>query len=151
MLREFRETILETTWRNQTIPQFKKTPPVGTNLLDVVERSLDDDKAQDVVVIELSGKSAIADHLVVASGTSQRHVGAMAEHLREQLKKAGLKPVAVEGMPQCDWVLVDGGDVVVHLFRPEVRDFYNIEKMWGSTAPTAKEGSDVDAVTEIRV
>jgi len=151
MLREFRETILETIWRNQTIPQFKKTPPIGTNLLDVVERSLDDDKAQDVVVIELSGKSAIADHLVVASGTSQRHVGAMAEHLREQLKKAGLKPVAVEGMPQCDWVLVDGGDVVVHLFRPEVRDFYNIEKMWGSTDPAAKEGSDVDAVTEIRV
>lgn len=109
-------------------------------MLDVVERSLDGDKAQDVVVIELSGKSAIADYLVVASGTSQRHVGAMAEHLREQLKKSGISPVPLEGMPQCDWVLVDGGDVVVHLFRPEVREFYNIEKMWGAEGPAPKGG-----------
>lgn len=131
---------MEATWRNQTIPQSVKTPPKGSNLLDVVERSLDDDKANDVVVIELSGKSEIADYLVVASGTSQRHVGAMAEHLREQLKKTGQMPVAIEGVPQCDWVLVDGGDVVVHLFRPEVRDFYNIEKMWGVDS-VAKDGA----------
>lgn len=117
----------------------------GVNLLDVVERSLDGDKAQDVVVIELTGKSSIADHLVVASGTSQRHVGAMAEHLREAIKKEGHFPVPVEGMPQCDWVLVDGGDVVVHLFRPEVREFYNIEKMWGVETAATKDGAAVEA------
>ena len=137
---------METTWRNQTIPQSEKTPPVGTNLLDVVERSLDDDKAQDVIVINLTGKSDIADYLVVASGTSQRHVGAMAEHLRTQLKKVGMVSVAVEGMPQCDWVLVDGGDVVVHLFRPEVREFYNIEKMWGASGPDPKQGPAAEAL-----
>ena len=136
---------MEATWRNQTIPQSVKSPPKGQNLLDVVERSLDDDKAQDVVVIELSGKSDIADYLVVASGTSQRHVGAMAEHLREELKHTGIVPVAIEGMPQCDWVLVDGGDVVVHLFRPEVRDFYNIEKMWGATGPVSPGGATAGA------
>ena len=136
---------MEATWRNQTIPHSVKTLPDGASLLDVVERSLDDDKAQDVVVIELTGKSEIADYLVVASGTSQRHVGAMAEHLREQLKKAGIIPVAIEGMPQCDWVLVDGGDVVVHLFRPEVREFYNIEKMWGAAGLPAKPDSAAEA------
>jgi ribosome-associated protein len=103
--------------------------------LDVVVNSLDDDKAQDVVVIELLGKSDIADYLVVASGTSGRQVVAIAEHLRERLKQAGLSKVAAEGMSQGDWVLVDGGDVIVHLFRPEVRAFYNIEKMWGVDLP----------------
>lgn len=137
---------MQTTWRNQTIPQSTKTPPVGANVLDVVERSLGDDKAQDVVVIDLMGKSDFADYLVVASGTSQRHVGAMAEHLRAELKKIGMVTVAIEGMPQCDWVLVDGGDVVVHLFRPEVRDFYNIEKMWGASGPGPKEGPTAQAL-----
>ena len=137
-------------WRNRTIPQSVKTPPKGSKLLDVVEHSLDGDKAQDIVVIELTGKSSIADYLVVASGTSQRHVGAMAEHLREALKKAGLTSVALEGTPQCDWVLVDGGDVVVHLFRPEVREFYNIEKMWGVDGPVARDAA-VAETAEARV
>lgn len=97
--------------------------------------SLDDDKAQDVTVIELFGKSDIADYLVVASGTSGRQVVAIAEHLRERLKHAGITGISVEGMSQGDWVLVDGGDVIVHLFRPEVRAFYNIEKMWGVDMP----------------
>lgn len=96
---------------------------------------MDDDKAQDVTVIKLSGKSDIADFLVIATGTSARQVAAIAEHLRERLKQAGLTSVAVEGLPQGDWVLVDGGDVVVHLFRPEVREFYHIEKMWGVETP----------------
>ena len=137
---------MQTTWRNQTIPQSENTPPVVANLLDVVERSLDDDKAQDVVVIDLMGKSDFADYLVVASGTSQRHVGSMAEHLRAELKKTGMLTVAIEGMPQCDWVLVDGGDVVVHLFRPEVREFYNIEKMWGASGPDPKQGPTAEAL-----
>ena len=120
-------------------------------MLDVVERSLDGDKAQNIVVIELSGKSSIADYLVVASGTSQRHVGAMAEHLREELKKSGFSSISVEGMPQCDWVLVDGGDVVTHLFRPEVREFYNIEKMWGAEGPADKDAALKEARAEAKV
>ena len=104
-------------------------------MLELVENSLDDDKAQDVAVINLAGKTDIADFLVVASGTSQRQIGAMTDHLRERLKKGGLERVSVEGLPQCDWVLIDAGDVVVHLFRPEIRAFYNIEKMWSGPRP----------------
>jgi ribosome-associated protein len=101
-------------------------------LLDLVRASLDDDKAEDVVAIDLAGKSTIADFMVVASGRSQRHVGAMAEHLREALKAAGIARVSLEGAARADWVLIDGGDIIVHLFRPEVRAFYNLEKMWGA-------------------
>jgi len=102
-----------------------------------VVNSLEDDKAQDVVVIELFGKSDIADYLVVASGTSGRQVVAIAQHLRERLSHAGITGIGLEGIAQGDWVLVDGGDVIVHLFRPEVRAFYNIEKMWGVDLPTS--------------
>ena len=96
---------------------------------------LDDDKAQDVVFIDLKGKSAMADGLVVASGRSHRHVGAMADHLLRSLKEQGYGKCRVEGMPHCDWVLIDTGDVIVHLFRPEVRSFYNIEKIWSVQPP----------------
>jgi ribosome-associated protein len=96
---------------------------------------LDDDKAQDVVFIDLKGKSAMADGLVVASGRSHRHVGAMADHLLRSLKEAGYGRCRVEGLPACDWVLIDTGDVIVHLFRPEVRAFYNIEKIWSVEPP----------------
>ena len=97
---------------------------------DLILSRLDDDKAQDVVFIDLKGKSPIADGLIVASGRSQRHVGAMADHLLRALKEAGYGRCRVEGMPSADWVLIDAGDVIVHLFRPEVRSFYNIEKIW---------------------
>lgn len=100
----------------------------------MVQASLDDDKAEDVVTIALMGKSDIADFMVIATGRSHRQVGAMAEHLHEKLKKE-LGKVAVEGAARCDWVLIDGGDVIVHLFRPEVRAFYNLEKMWGAELP----------------
>ncbi|MGE5546740.1 MAG: ribosome silencing factor [Solirubrobacterales bacterium] len=100
------------------------------DLVDLVLGSLDDDKAEDVTVIDLRGKSSIADHMVIATGRSSRQVVAMAEHLMEKLKHVGLA-VGAEGMPQGDWVLIDGADIVVHLFRPEVRAFYNLEKMWG--------------------
>ena len=100
-----------------------------------METTLDDDKAEQTVVVELAGKTEIADYLVIASGTSQRHVGAMADHLQRGIKELGVKAVAVEGLGQCDWVLIDAGDVIVHLFRPEVREFYNLEKIW--TAPAA--------------
>lgn len=104
-------------------------------MLKLVQKSLNDDKALDVVVIDLGGKTTIADFLVIASGSSQRQVGAMADHLRERLKAKGVQGIAVEGANQCDWVLIDTGDIIVHLFRPEVREFYNLEKMWGMAAP----------------
>jgi ribosome-associated protein len=91
---------------------------------------LDDEKAQDIVFINLKHKSAFADGLIIASGRSHRHVGAMADHLLRALKDAGHGRARVEGLPHCDWVLIDIGDVIVHLFRPEVRGYYNIEKIW---------------------
>lgn len=91
---------------------------------------LEDDQAQDLVSIPLAGKSSIADHMVIASGRSTRQVAAIAQKLAEKVKQAGFGPVRLEGLPAADWVLLDAGDVVVHLFRPEVRSFYNIEKIW---------------------
>jgi ribosome-associated protein len=96
---------------------------------------LDDEKAQDVVFIDLKDKSSVADGMIVASGRSHRHVGAMADHLLRMLKDAGHGRARVEGLPHCDWVLIDAGDVIVHLFRPEVRSFYNIEKIWSVEPP----------------
>jgi ribosome-associated protein len=95
-----------------------------------VEKTLDDTKAEDVVVVSLADKSSIADHMVIASGRSQRQIGAMAEHLREALKASGLRQVLIEGQANSDWVLIDAGDIVVHLFKPESRAFYALEKMW---------------------
>lgn len=97
----------------------------------LVLQSLDDDQAQDLVSIPLEGKSSIADHMVIASGRSTRQVAAMAQKLAERIKQGGFGSVRIEGLPAADWVLVDAGDVVVHLFRPEVRSFYNLERMWG--------------------
>ena len=116
---------------------FNKRSIAPETVLEAVQRSLEDDKALDVVTIDLSGKSTIADFMVVASGRSHRQVAAMADHLIERLKHLGLARVAVEGLKQADWVLVDTGDVIVHLFRPEIRSFYNPEKMWGMDVPTA--------------
>lgn len=112
---------------------MRRTPRDAEELVDLVVNSLDDDKAEDVTVIDLRGKSAIADHMVIATGRSQRQIGAMAEHLLMKLKAAG-RGADAEGMQQCDWVLIDGGDVIVHLFRPEVRSFYALEKMWAHLA-----------------
>ena len=95
-----------------------------------------------VVVIDLRGKTAIADYMIVATGRSQRHVTTLADHLVERIKKAGhRRSVPVEGKARSDWVLVDAGDVIVHLFRPEVRDFYNLEKMWGAAQPSTDPDS----------
>ena len=99
-------------------------------LLSRIISSLDDDKAEDIVTIDLAGRSSLCDALVVASGRSQRHVASTAEHLARRLKEAGYGTARVEGLPQADWVLVDAGDVIVHLFRPEVRDYYDLEGMW---------------------
>jgi len=104
----------------------------------VVLTSLEDDKAEEILAIDIRGKSSLADMLIVASGRSARHVAALADHVVRKLKDAGVKDVRVEGLPHADWVLVDAGDVVVHIFRPEVRAFYNIEKIWaGAPGPDA--------------
>ncbi|WP_169719102.1 ribosome silencing factor [Brevundimonas aveniformis] len=103
-------------------------------LEDIVLKKLEDDKAEDIVVIDLKGKSSMADTMIVASGRSHRHVGAIADHLLRALKDAGEGRARVEGLPHCDWVLIDAGDLIIHLFRPEVRAFYNIEKIWAVDA-----------------
>ena len=105
-------------------------PAGSTSLETAILAKLDDDKAQDIVLIDLKGKSPMADTMIVASGRSHRHVGALADHLLRTLKENGLGRAKVEGLPHCDWVLIDAGDVIIHLFRPEVRLFYNIEKIW---------------------
>jgi ribosome-associated protein len=107
-----------------------KAPSASLKLLKLVEKSLDDDKAEDVVVIPLMGKTDIADFMVVATGSSQRHIGALAQHLRERIKSKIARDPLVEGEGPRDWVLVDVGDVIVHLFRAETRAFYALEKLW---------------------
>ena len=104
-------------------------------LLGLVQETLDQAKALEITSISLAGKSSIADHMVIASGRSNRHVGAIADQLLKKLKKATDYGARAEGLPHCDWVLIDAGDVIVHIFRPEVRAFYNLEKMWSADRP----------------
>tara|TARA_B100000408_G_C10280087_1_gene215583 strand:+ start:774 stop:1082 length:309 start_codon:yes stop_codon:yes gene_type:complete len=96
---------------------------------------LQDDKAEDVTVLDLIGKTSIADHMIIASGRSARHVTAIADHIIDRLKEVGVDNVSVEGRQQADWILLDVGDVIIHLFRPEIRAFYNLEKMWAVPLP----------------
>ncbi len=119
----------------QEIVAIVKKQHSAAAILDLIERCLDEAKAQDVVVIDLSGKSTIADYLIVASGTSQRQLGAIADRISQTVDHT----LSIEGIPGCDWVCVDTGDVVVHLFKPETRGFYNLEKMWGAELPQPAE------------
>ena len=113
------------------IPIFKPhTACDADQILKLITTSLDDDKADDILTIPLQGKSAMADYMVVASGTSSRQVAAMAEHIEFKLKKHKIAILGLEGIRQADWVLIDANDVIVHLFRPEVREFYGLERMW---------------------
>ena len=105
-------------------------------MLDRVTIWLDDAKAEKIVSIDLKGKSSLGDFMVIATGRSDRHVGAIADQLRKNLKDAGVSSVRVEGLETCDWVLIDAGDILIHVFRAEVRDFYNLEKMWSANRPT---------------
>ena len=107
-----------------------KTEKTAAALHDLILASLDDDQAMEVVSLALEGKSSIADYMVIASGRSTRQVAAMAQKLAERVKHGGYGHARIEGLPAADWVLIDAGDVVVHLFRPEVRTFYNLERMW---------------------
>lgn len=102
-------------------------------LKDLIEQSLDADKAIDIVTIDME-QSGLADYMIVASGTSSRHVAAMAEKVKERLEGRKVKGIRIEGLSQADWVAIDVGDVIVHLFRPEVRKFYNLERIWSETA-----------------
>jgi ribosome-associated protein len=124
---------LSRTVRRRTEPVSKARPDADETLRIVLAR-LEDMKAEDTLTIDLRNKSSIADYMVVSTGTSNRHVGSVADRVVKGLDEAGVSGVRVEGVPQCDWVLIDAGDVIVHVFRPEVRAFYNLEKMW--TAPT---------------
>lgn len=112
--------------------RVKRSPE---NLASLVLETLDEAKASDVTDIDLAGKTSLADRMIIASGRSNRHVGAIAGQLVKKLKKATSAGVKVEGLPHCDWVLIDAGDVIVHVFRPEVREFYNLEKMWSAEKP----------------
>ena len=141
----------KTRWR-QILTDMSSTVATGaetndkaaTDLFPLILHSLDEDKAQEVVSIDLAGKTSIADQMVVASGRSQRHVGALANHLQRRLREAGYGRCRIEGMPSCDWVLIDAGDVIVHIFRPEVRDFYKLEKIWGVDSSTSHTDADTD-------
>jgi ribosome-associated protein len=105
-------------------------------LMNVILDSMDDSKAEQVIAINLEGRSSMADGMVIASGRANRHVAAIAEQLVTKLKATGQKDIRVEGLDQSDWVLVDAGNVIVHIFRPEVRSFYNLEKLWSEHAPS---------------
>ncbi|MGB3213586.1 MAG: ribosome silencing factor, partial [Alphaproteobacteria bacterium] len=111
----------------------------------LVEKSLDADKAQDIVTIPLKDSSALADYMIIATGTSSRHVNALAQKLKEKLEKAGQKHIRTEGLSQGDWVIMDTGDIIIHIFRSEVRAFYNLEKMWTMQTPPGLAGQQAQA------
>ena len=123
--------------KTKSAPAKKAAKPMSSEpaLLDRIRQSLDDDKAEDIVTIDLHGRSSLADALVIASGRSGRHVASIAEHLARKLKDAGYGSRPIDGLPQGDWVLVDAGDVIVHVFRPEVRSYYDLEGMWSVPEP----------------
>jgi ribosome-associated protein len=123
---------VESTAKRKPSPKTRRAARPAASALKAVLTSLDDAKAEDPITIDITGKSALADYMVVASGRSNRHVSAIADRLVSDLKGAGFGPIRVEGLPHCDWVLVDAGDLIVHIFRPEVREFYNLEKMWAA-------------------
>ena len=136
---------MEDTLLSQTIPvapaaattappnRAPRAPVSAGDLLDTILTSLDDDKAEDIVTIDLRGRSSMADHMVICSGRSSRQVAAISEKLADRLKQGFGLSARMEGKEQADWVLIDTGDVVVHVFRPEVREFYQLEKMWQSS------------------
>ena len=125
----------------------RKTPTEATALkaqtdadktLNMILSRLDDMKAEETVTIDLRGKSAFSDYMIVTSGRANRHVGAIAENVTKALKETGIKNIHIEGLPNCDWVLIDSGDVIVHVFRPEVREFYSLERLWAQGPTVAK-------------
>lgn len=123
----------------EIITRYRLAKDAIPNLKDTILATLEDNKAEDIAIIDLAGKSDMADYMIIASGRSNRHVGAIADNLLQTLKDKGLGPFQAEGLPECDWVLVDALDIIVHIFRPEVRAFYNLEKMWQMVLPDRTE------------
>ena len=123
---------------NPLLPPSGARAPDGEDMRAIVLHCLEDMKAENTVEIDLVGKTSIADTMIVTSGRSHRHVGAIAERVLEALKDKGFGNLRVEGLPASDWVLIDAGDVLIHIFRPEVRGFYNLEKMWGADRPAER-------------
>ena len=120
---------------------ISKVRPDTEEIIRLVLATIDDMKAEDTLTIDLTGKTSFADAMVVTSGRSNRQVGAIADRLLDDLARAGVPNLRVEGLPHCDWVLIDAGDVIVHVFRPEVRAFYNLEKMWASAPARGRQAS----------
>ncbi len=116
-----------------------KARPDAEETLNLILSRLDDMKAEDTVTIDLRGKSSLTDYMIVTSGRANRHVGAIAENVTKGLSEVGIKGAHIEGLQNCDWVLIDSGDVIVHVFRPEVREFYNLEKMWTTGEKATRE------------
>ncbi len=122
----------------KTAKKAKKAKNEAEDLADFILDILDTQSAEEIVKLDLRGKSSIADYMLVASGRSNRHVGALADYVLRGLKERGEDKLGSEGLEQCDWVLIDAGDVILHLFRPEVREFYSLEKMW--SVPSLHDG-----------
>jgi ribosome-associated protein len=134
VLPKARKTARKTSTQNAAL----KAQPDADKTLNLILSRLEDMKAEETVTIDLRGKSAFSDYMVVTTGRANRHVGAIAENVLKSLKDNGIKNIHIEGLPNCDWVLIDSGDVVVHVFRPEVREFYNLERLWIQGPTTAK-------------
>jgi ribosome-associated protein len=124
------KTSAKTARKTSTEAAALKAQSDADKTLNVILSRLDDMKAEETVTIDLRGKSAFSDYMIVTTGRANRHVGAIAENVTKALKETGIKSIHVEGLPNCDWVLIDSGDVIVHVFRPEVREFYNLERLW---------------------
>ncbi len=116
-------------------PKVLPVEPTKPSALQIILDCLEDSKAEEVTTIDLLGKTSIADHMVIASGRSDRHVGAVADQIVSKLRDEGHGNAKVEGLPLCEWVLIDAGDIIVHVFKPDIRSFYNLEKMWGGDRP----------------
>jgi ribosome-associated protein len=124
------KTAPKTARKTSTPAAALKALPDADKTLNLILSRLDDMKAEETVTIDLRGKSAFSDYMIVTTGRANRHVGAIAENVAKSLKENGIKSLHIEGLPNCDWVLIDSGDVIVHVFRPEVREFYNLERLW---------------------
>jgi ribosome-associated protein len=124
------ESASSKTRKTSTPKAALQAQPDADKTLNMILSRLEDMKAEETVTIDLRGKSAFSDYMIVTSGRANRHVGAIAENVTKGLKENGITGIHVEGLPNCDWVLIDSGDVVVHVFRPEVREFYNLERLW---------------------
>jgi ribosome-associated protein len=132
------KSVLPKARKTSTQAAALKAQPDADKTLNMILSRLDDMKAEETITIDLRGKSAFSDYMIVTSGRVNRHVGAIAENVAKGLKETGIKNIHIEGLPNCDWVLIDSGDVIVHIFRPEVREFYNLERLWTQGPAAAK-------------